>query len=349
MGDPLARVPDNQRDLLRRGDPPSAPRAMLATLTSTCFSDPRWLYERKFDGERVLSVRRGGTLRLLSRNGKRLNNTYPELVEALERGRAHDLVADGEVVAFEHGRSSFARLQQRMGLSRAKEARASGITVYYYVFDLPHLDGHDLRRLPLRTRKRVLRALLDWDEPLLRFTPHRNTEGEAYLRSACERGWEGVIAKRADSAYRGDRSRDWLKFKCVNQQELVIGGFTPPRGSRTGFGALLVGHYARDADGNATDRLVYAGKVGTGYDERTLRSLTGRLEGIEIDHSPFDGRVDESAARWVRPELVAEIGFSEWTADGRLRHPRYHGLRRDKRARDVVRERPESSARGGRA
>lgn len=186
--------------------------------------------------------------------------------------------------------------------------------------------------MPLRARKRVLQALADLTDPL-RYSEHRDRDGEAYLDEACAQGWEGLIAKRADSAYQHGRSRDWLKFKCARGQEFVIGGFTDPAGSRVGFGALLVGHYQGD-------RLRYAGKVGTGFDDRTLRWLHRRLTELVQDSSPFADPVRERGAHWVRPELVAQVGFSEWTGDGKLRHPRFQGLREDKAARDVVREEP---------
>ncbi|MQA15191.1 MAG: hypothetical protein GEV09_13775 [Pseudonocardiaceae bacterium] len=182
----------------------------------------------------------------------------------------------------------------------------------------------------LWSRKRLLRDAVTFTDPL-RYSRHRNTEGEAYHDEACRRGWEGVIAKRSDSRYRSGRSGDWLKFKCVRGQELVVGGFTEPAGSRTGFGALLVGYYS---DGV----LRYAGKVGTGYDTRTLSELRSRLHGLETGSSPFAERVKERDAHWVRPELVAQVGFTEWTGDGMLRHPRYQGLRTDKAPTDVVRE-----------
>jgi DNA ligase D-like protein (predicted ligase) len=263
-----------------------------------------------------------------------MNGSYPELVEALERERARDFIADGEVVAFDGPLTSFARLQRRMQLSDPRAARRTGIPVFLYVFDLLRHEGEDLRRLPLRERKARLRRALSFHGPV-RFTPHRNEHGEELFRDACRRGLEGVIAKRADSPYRsGGRSRDWLKLKCHHEQELVIGGFTAPKGSRTEFGALLVGYFE---DGE----LRYAGKVGTGFNHRTLADLGGRMRELEQDEPPFvDVHPIPRGTRWVRPELVSQIAFSEWTRDGRLRHPRYLGLRNDKPARDVVRERP---------
>jgi ATP-dependent DNA ligase len=194
-----------------------------------------------------------------------------------------------------------------------------------------------VRPLPLRERKQILRDLLRFEDPL-RFTEHRNTDGEAYFRDACASGWEGLIAKRADAPYRPGRTRDWLKFKCESGQEFVVGGFTDPQGTRTGFGALLLGYY------DPSHQLIYAGKVGTGFTQQTLDSLHATLAGLEQDHSPFaDGKLPRSGVHWVQPRLVAEVGFSEWTAAGELRHPRFQGLRDDKDPADVVRELPQDA------
>jgi bifunctional non-homologous end joining protein LigD len=303
----------------------------LATLTDRRFSDPGWIFERKFDGMRCLAFRDGTRVRLLSRNRKPLNGTYPELVDALAAQQTTRFVVDGEVVAFEGRHTSFARLQGRLGITDPKVAAASKIRVFYYLFDLLHLDGKSTVDVPLMQRKRLLRNAIKFSDPL-RNTPHRVADGMAAYRAACDRGDEGVIAKLADSEYDAGRSPDWLKFKCVRDQEFVIGGFTGPKGSRVGLGALLLGYY----DGRD---LVYAGKVGTGFDATSLRSLHQRLSGIEQDAPPFTrGLVRENGARWVHPELVAQIGFTEWTRDGKLRHPRYQGLRTDKDPGDVVRE-----------
>lgn len=330
MSDPFAALSAEERELLKDAKPPKWQAPMLATLTDTRFSDPAWLYERKLDGERALAFRDGKSVRLLSRNKKDISGSYPELVEALAKQPAQDFVADGEIVAFSGGRSSFSRLQQRMQIKAPEKARASGVAVTFYLFDLLHLDGRDLDKLPLRARKGLLKRALTFEKPL-RFTPHRNHEGETYFEEACKKGWEGVIAKRADAAYRHSRSTDWLKFKCEHGQELVIGGFTEPKGSREGFGALLVGYY----DG---DKLRYAGKVGTGYDDDFLRDFRRRMDKLARETSPFADEVKEKDATWIAPRLVGEFGFTEWTGDGKLRHPRFLGLRRDKAARDVVRE-----------
>ncbi|MEU0955936.1 non-homologous end-joining DNA ligase [Streptomyces niveus] len=308
----------------------SAP--MLATLTDRRVFGDGWIFERKLDGVRVLAVRDASGVRLLSRSGRRLNATYPEIVDALAAQECEDFTVDGEIVAYAHGRTDFARLQQRMGISDARRARASTVAVTYYLFDLLRLDGADLTAIPLRSRKSLLRRALTYRAPL-RFTPHRNAGGQELLDRACANGWEGLIVKRAAGRYEPRRSTGWLKLKCEQGQEFVIGGYTEPSGSRVGFGALLLGHYE---DG----RLRYAGKVGTGYDRATLADLRRRLDEAAVPRSPFADAVKERAPHWSEPRLVAQIAFTEWTRDGMLRHPRFLGLREDKEARDVVRERP---------
>ncbi len=262
-----------ERALLRPGARPEWRPPMLATLTDRYFSDPGWLFERKLDGVRAVVVCDGGA-RLWSRNHKPLDTSFPEIVDALTDRAPDGLVADGEVVAFAGKQTSFALLQPRLGLIDPLRARATGTRVFIYLFDVMTLGGFDLTGLPLSARKRVLRAAVDYAAPV-RYSTHRTAHGERYLRQACEQGWEGLIAKDAGSRYTPGRSEAWLKFKCVRDQEFVVGGFTDPAGSRVGFGALLVGHY------DEAGRLRYAGKVGTGYDERTLRSLRARLDDLE--------------------------------------------------------------------
>jgi bifunctional non-homologous end joining protein LigD len=296
---------------------------MKAVLTDDRFSDPGWVFERKLDGLRCLAFKDDRGVRMLSRNKLSFNDRFPTIAGALQRDPATNFVIDGEIVAFAKGKSTFEILQQR-GEHPAQ--------LYLYVFDVLYAGGEDVSSLPWRERKALLRSTIAFDGPI-RLTQHRNGDGERLFREACQKGWEGLIAKRADAPYTHGRSRDWLKFKCGFEQELVIGGFTAPRGSRTDLGALLVGHY----EGK---QLRYAGKVGTGFTQATLRDLAARLAKLPRDDSPFANKIKERNVTWVQPKLVAQIGFSEWTRDGRLRHPRFLGLREDKAAKEVVREFP---------
>jgi len=327
----LDALPKDLRGKLKKKRQPSWSAPMLATLTDDRFSDPDWLFERKFDGERVLAFCKGKRVRLLSRNRKLLNNTYPELVGAYRKRANGNFIVDGEVVAF-HGRiTSFSRLQGRMQLTDPDKARKSRIAIYQYLFDLLFLDGYDTTHLPLRHRKMLLHKALKFTGPL-RFSAHRVKEGEKFYKEACNVGLEGLIAKNADSEYVHCRSRDWLKFKCVNEQEFVIGGYTDPQGSRIGFGALLMGYYKGR-------KLKYAGMVGTGYDNKLLRDLGKKLRDIERDEPAFSkDSLPKKNVHWVKPKLVGQVGFTEWTGDGKLRHPRFKGLRRDKKPKNVVRE-----------
>ena len=327
------RLGDCDRERLISKDMPQWTEPMLATLTHDYFSDPDWIFEPKLDGERCLVFRDADTIRILSRNRKNLNDTYPELVDAIGAAGKGRYIVDGEIVAFDGSVSSFSRLQQRIGITDPDKARASKVKVYLYLFDILYLDGYDTTRIRLRRRKQLLKGALRFHAPL-RYTAHRNEHGQSYHQQACRKGWEGIIAKAANARYVHGRSRQWLKFKCGNRQELVIAGFTEPAGSRKGFGALLLGYYEQGD-------LRYAGRVGTGFDETTLAALRKRLDGLERKTCPFvDGdKVRVAKVHWVRPELVGEVGFTEWTSDGRLRHPRFLGLREDKPARDVVRER----------
>jgi DNA ligase D-like protein (predicted ligase) len=333
MPDWLEKLKPSLRERVHRQSMPDPSTPMLATLTDERFSSPDWIFERKIDGERCLASSKPQRTRLTSRNDKTLNESYPELVEAIAGQRARSFIVDGEIVAFDGKLTSFARLQGRMNLADARAIRDCNIAVYLYLFDLLYLDGYSIECLPLRARKSLLKSQFDFADPV-RFTVHHNTRGKACFSDACRRGWEGLIAKRADARYTHGRSTNWLKFKCVNSQEFVICGYTEPRGSRQGFGALLLGYYEND-------ELRYAGKVGTGFNEPLLLSLEHTLESRERESNPFDRFPNDNSPRthWVRPALVAEIGFTEWTRAGRLRHPRFLGLRRDKEAREVRRER----------
>ena len=327
----INQLPDDVRGALRDEAVPAWRAPSLATLSDKRFFDPEWIFERKSDGERCLAFRDGDRVQLLSRKRQSLSATYPDVVDALAKQDTSGFVIDGEIVAFEGRHTSFTRLQGRLGITDPEKARASRIPVFYYLFDLLHLDGQATSRLPLIWRKRLLHNAFEFHDPL-RYTTHRAKEGEAAYRATGECGDEGVIAKRAAAKYDGRRSANWLKFKCARDQEFVIGGYTAPEGSRVALGALLVGyHEGRD--------LVYAGKVGTGFDDETLRSLHKRMSGIEQHKPPFTrGQIREPGAHWVHPKLVAQAAFTEWTRDGKLHHRRYTGLRTDKNADEVIRE-----------
>jgi bifunctional non-homologous end joining protein LigD len=304
---------------------------MLATLTDRRDFGDDWLLERKFDGERCLARKDGGEVRLESRTGKDLSGTYPEVRAAVAAQRARDMLLDGEVVAYDAEQTSFTRLQQRLGVREPSAELVAAFPVVYCVFDLLEVDGDDLTDRPLLERRaRLAREVRP--EAGVQLSEAWRGDSERRFAEACRSGWEGLIAKRAAAPYLRGRSKEWLKLKCAWAQEFVVGGYTDPAGSRTDFGALLVGYYE---DG----RLRYAGKVGTGYSAATLSELGARLRRLETQGSPFvDARPIPRGTHWTRPELVAQIGFAEWTRDGRLRQPRFLGLRDDKRAAEVVRE-----------
>lgn len=296
---------------------------MLATLVDSLPDSRGWLFERKLDGYRALAYRDGESLRLYSRNKLPLDDEFPTIVAALKKLPDRRFVLDGEIVAAVGGDAAgFEALQQR----------GARTTMRYYIFDVLLLGNDDARPLPLMERKKLLRTIR-FSGPLKR-TGTKTGDAEELRSQACASGWEGLIAKRADAPYRAGRSRDWLKLKCVNEQELVIAGFTDPKGSRVGFGALMLGYYA---DGE----LRYAGEVGTGFNQRTLGELAAKLEPLTTDRSPFaDHPRAKKGQHFVKPKLVAQVAFTEWTRDGKLRHPTFLGIRKDKRAADVVREEP---------
>jgi bifunctional non-homologous end joining protein LigD len=292
---------------------------MKAVLTAERPQGPEWVFERKLDGIRCLAVKDGAQTRLYSRNELSLDARYAPLKAALDADPADGFVVDGEAVAFVGGRDRF--------------GGGEGGELFLYAFDVLFAGGRDVRSLPVEERRAVLEGLLRWRGPL-RITEQVTGDGAELLAEACRDGWEGLIAKRLGTPYVSTRSRDWLKLKCTRAQELVIGGFTAPRGSRTDLGALLVGHF----EGG---RLRYAGKVGTGFTRATLQELSERLAPLVRETSPFEPQKGiPRAATWVEPELVAQVAFMEWTPDGRLRHPSFQGLRIDKAAREVVREEP---------
>jgi bifunctional non-homologous end joining protein LigD len=302
----------------------------LATLVDAAPEGDEWLHEQKFDGYRIVAELRRGRVRLLSRRFKDWTAEFPTVAAAIATLPAKSATLDGEVAALlPDGRTSFQALQNALG---------GGGELAYFVFDLLALDGEDLTRLPLEERKVRLAALLKKSRSkLLRYSDHVIGQGGRFFALACEQQLEGIVSKRRDAPYRPGRGTTWLKTKCMQRQELVIGGWTDPEGSRTGLGSLILGVY----DGA---RLVYAGKVGTGFTAKTLAALRAELDPLARTKPPFEPAPPRAwtgpGVHWVEPELVCEVTFTEWTDDGRLRHPSFKGLRRDKRARDVVRERP---------
>ena len=314
-------------------DAPMAPmpahlKPMLATLVEGPFDRPGWLFELKWDGYRALAEVSHGSVRLYSRNDKTLNTQFSPIVEALE-SITFEALFDGEVVVVDPaGRADFQLLQNYLRTGRG--------SLVYYLFDLLHLDGHDLRGLPLARRKSILRQVLP-DLPHVRLSDHVETEGTALFRAASARGVEGIIAKDGSSPYRpGHRGGEWLKVKARLRQEAVIGGFTLPRGKRLGIGALLLGVYEEGA-------LVYIGRAGGGLTDHDLTSLRARLEPLIAGASPFTRPPGaHTSATWVKPVLVCEVSFTEWTDQGLMRQPVFLGLRDDKAAGEVRRERAEA-------
>jgi bifunctional non-homologous end joining protein LigD len=312
---------------------PKRLQPMLATLTDSPFDSPGWLFEDKYDGFRMIAEIRDGKVALYSRNGKIISQSYIEVAKALE-GLKADAVIDGELVAI--GKDGVSRFQLLQNALR-NEAK-----LQYCVFDLIFQNGVDLRKLPLLERKNRLKAILPRDK-LIGFSPHRETKGTKFFSEAERKGLEGIMAKRADSAYTsGSRSADWLKIKTAKRQEVVIAGFTAPRRTRPFFGALVLAVRENEA-------WRYIGHVGTGFSHNALEELHAKLLKLRAQKSPFPSNVkDESVTTWVKPSLVAEVKFAEWTSKGELRQPVYLGLRTDKQARDVVREQeqPRRSIRG---
>jgi bifunctional non-homologous end joining protein LigD len=320
----------------------------LATLVKEPPDGPAWLHELKYDGYRIgCAVERAGRgrrarvrVRLTSRRGNDWTDRFPEIARAAERLAAREALLDGEVVVLRpDGRTSFQALQQSFSWTDGAVGRT------YFAFDLLVLDGNDLRPRPLAERKEALRELLARSDvgSALRYADHVDGPGRAVLAEACRLGAEGIVSKRRDAPYRAVRGGDWLKTKCLARQEVVIGGWLEPAAASMGVGALLVGVHDDDDDDDGGGRLRFAGKVGTGWTHARGRELRRALEAIATDRCPFSpppgGRLGREA-RWVEPRLVAEVAFTEWTAGGHIRHPSFQGLREDKPAREVGRERP---------
>jgi bifunctional non-homologous end joining protein LigD len=315
---------------------------MKALLTERLPKGEGWIYEIKFDGIRAVAVKRGNEVRLVSRTAKDFTAKYPELARALQNLPAREAVLDGEVVALDsEGRSSFQLLQSW------QTAGAQKPSLFYYVFDLLNADGKDFTGLPLLKRKAMAKQLVDGVAPAIRYSAAIKGDPDRLVREMKTRGLEGLVAKRAESKYQpGRRGGDWVKFKWTNEQEFVIGGYTEPRGTRPHFGAILVGYYEKK-------RLLFAGKVGTGFDQKSLQTLFRTFQKFRRPECPFANLPEKRSrfggltgaemkrCKWLKPELVCQVRFAEWTRDGHLRQPVFAGLREDKKAQEVVRERPK--------
>jgi DNA ligase D-like protein (predicted ligase) len=330
----LEKLPKKFKEKLIKKEIPIFIKPMLATLTNNYFSDKNWIYERKFDGVRCLLFKNKNISFLKSRNNHLISDTYPEILTALKKVPAQQVILDSELVTFDKKITSFEKLQPRIGVIKPSKALMKKVKVYVYIFDIVYLDGYDLTKLPLIKRKNILKHVLSFKDPL-RYVIHKNTQGLPFFKVACKKGWEGLIAKNRESTYVHVRSKNWLKFKCIEEQEMVVGGYTDPQGSRIGFGSLLLGFYK---DG----KLMYAGKVGTGFNDHFLETFSARLEKIGTKKNPFSNKKEVARdEHFVKPIYVAEIGFEEWTKDNKLRQPRFLGIRDDKNAQDVLQEIPQ--------
>lgn len=330
----LAKLPN-----ARRAPPSKTFKPQLATLAGRVPDGDDWLHELKFDGYRILAHIDGPQkIRLISRNDNDWTARFQVIANALAELRIKSAILDGEVVSLDsHGVSNFQQLQNSLKTGDVK-------SLVYYVFDVPYLDGYSLMDVPLIDRKEVLARLLLTTNPnndaTIRYSDHIQGQGADVLEHACRSEMEGIVAKRADSTYQQHRSPSWLKVKCTKQQEFVIGGYSKPEGSRVGFGALLLGYY----DGG---ELKYAGRVGTGFTTQSLKQITAELKQRRVDDPPYKNPptgTERRGVTWVKPELVGAVEFTEWTSDGRLRHPSFQGLREDKPPKQVIREMPKSAA-----
>jgi bifunctional non-homologous end joining protein LigD len=319
---------------------PTAIHPMLATSIDKPFDNPDWLFEIKWDGYRAIAFIDEGRVRLVSRNQNDLSAQFPELATLPKFVKARRAILDGEIVALdEEGRPSFSLMQQRTGFRPGKPrfARREGVPVMYYAFDLLYLDGVDLRRTPLERRKQLLQEQLTASE-IVRFSDHYPEQGVKLFAAAGQKGLEGIVAKKRDSFYEETRSRDWLKIKITKRQECVVGGYTDPEGSRDYFGSLVLGLY------DDRGRLIHVGQVGSGFDQRGLKDVFAELEPLASEKNPFFGEIGGlRKVHFVRPKLVAEIKFSEWThetAEGgpKLRAPVFLGVRADKDPKECTLE-----------
>lgn len=306
----------------------------LATLAKQPPIGDDWLHELKFDGYRMLCHLHKGKARFWSRNAKDWTERFSSLETPLKKLSASTAILDGEIVVVDpKGRSSFQRLQRSMG---------SGAALVFQVFDVIYLDGYLLTRTPLRERKAVLEQLLSTSPATgpVRYSDHIEGNGEQFFKQACRHGIEGIVSKLADSYYESTRNKNWLKVKCNRRQEFVIAGYTPSKKGFPGFGSLVLGVFGTGKD---KEKLVYAGRVGTGFSIKKRLELQKMLDLIAQPTIPFASKPKDPGLRdahWAKPKLIAEVEFTEWTDEGSIRHPSFQGLREDKKATDVIREEP---------
>jgi bifunctional non-homologous end joining protein LigD len=312
---------------------PDSLAPQLATLVAQPPSSDEWLHELKFDGYRMICFLSRGKARFLSRNGKDWTEKFPNVSAALKTFPATTAILDGEIVIQDKaGRSSFQALQQSM------KNRSSAFS--FQIFDLIYLDGFNITRTPLRQRKAVLAELLAAAKPKgpLHYSDHVEGNGLSFFKQACEYGLEGIVSKLADSAYESTRNKNWLKTKCIKRQEFVIAGYTPSKKAFPGFGSLVLGVYDQG-------KLIYAGRVGTGFSIKQRLEIQKKLDRISQASMAFATKPKDPGLRdahWAKPQLVAEVEFTEWTADGSIRHPSFQGLREDKKPTQIVREEPQA-------
>jgi bifunctional non-homologous end joining protein LigD len=327
----------------RRAPMPREIHPMLATLVEEPFDDPQWLYEVKWDGYRAVAFIDDGRVRLVSRNQNDLTGEFPEIARAIQSLAVENAILDGEVVALdEEGRPSFSLMQQRTGMTHpgAGRLRNRAVPIVYYAFDLLYLNGHNLMASPLEDRKALLEQIIPNDKGFLRYSDHYAEQGTSLYTVAQDKGLEGIVAKLRSGPYVQKRSREWLKIKITRRQECVIAGYTDPKGSRENFGSIVLGLY--DENG----KLVHVGNAGSGFTEKTHAALWEKLNALKTDKNPFGEKIESTRKpHWTKPELVAEIKFSEWTHEGerggiKMRAPIFQGLRRDKKPRECVFEFP---------
>ena len=327
----LQLIPAEEKKLIRKEAMPSFIKPMLAEIAKAPFSDKNWVFERKLDGERCLIFKKGNSVILKSRNNKILNESYPEVVTLIKKLSMPKCIIDSEIVAMKNKITDFSLLQERFGVNYAAKISPTKMHIYCYAFDIMYYDGYLVTHLPWTTRNVILKNLIPF-QGIFRYVTHRKDKGAVFLKKACQDKWEGLMAKKNNSPYLSKRSPYWLKLKCGNEQEFVIGGYTQPAGTRTNFGALLLGYYDKG-------KLLYAGKVGTGFNETILADLGKKLKKLTIKRNPFNNYdLSTKNVLWIKPQLVCQIKFTEWTRTNKLRHPSFLGLRYDKVAKDVKKE-----------